>query len=200
MDHDQPNSAASHSGTNQASSRATDAKRLMLGVVAGIVAGLVLIAALLILLRPAPLPALTAETLQAARDKWAQQGPPSYDMELVIKGREPGLVIVQVRDGEVIRMTRDGREPDQRRTWQYWSVPAQFDTLEEEMADVHKSGTGFADSATVHTRLEAQFDPKYGYPALYRRIVLGNDNSMSWEVIRFLPRTGGDASASPKAE
>ena len=46
MDHESPNSAASHLGSNSPGSRATDARRLMLGVVAGIVAGLALVAAL----------------------------------------------------------------------------------------------------------------------------------------------------------
>lgn len=198
--HESPDSAASHAATPHSPSHGSDAQRLLLGVIAGVVAGLALVVGLMVAMRPAPLPALTDESLAAARAKWESQGPKSYDLELVIRGREPGKVVAEVRNGEVTRLTRDGREPDQRRTWQYWSVPAQFDTLDEELADVHKAASGFADSKNVQTRLEAQFDPRFGYPAKYRRIVIGNNLSMSWEVTRFKPvEAAGEHAASSAA-
>lgn len=191
MDHDSSHhSADSHATT----SHVDEARRLVLGLIGGVVAGLAILVGLLFAMRPAPLPTLTAETLEAARQKWAQAGPANYDLELKIAGRQPGVVEVQVRDGQVTQMKRDGVEPAERRTWAYWSVPAQFDTLEEELNNVHKAASGYEGA-----RLEAQFDPHYGYPARYRRIVTSNDLSMSWEVTRFAPQ-GEQAHTEPVGE
>ena len=94
--HESPDSAASHAATPHSPSHGSDAQRLLLGVIAGVVAGLALVVGLMVAMRPAPLPALTDESLAAARAKWESQGPKSYDLELVIRGREPGKVGTQL--------------------------------------------------------------------------------------------------------
>ena len=52
----------------------------------------------------------------------------SYNIDLKLGGKTPGTVHVEVRNHEVTAMTRDGVTPSQRRTWDYWSVPEQFET------------------------------------------------------------------------
>jgi hypothetical protein len=35
--------------------------------------------------------------------------------------------------------------------------------------------------------IRAEFDPKYGYPRQYDRVVLGTDFEIHWKVTRFEP-------------
>lgn len=156
--------------------------------------GLVALVFGLVAMRGESLPTLTAETLNEASQRWERDGPRDYDLEVEIRGRQPGHVKIEVRDREVTHMERDGVVPDQRRTWQYWSVPSQFDTIEQDMSLAQPSG--FAGVAGLRSRLQARFDPQFGYPRHYRRIVLGSDLSLEWEVVRFVPR---DGSARPES-
>ncbi len=78
------------------------------------------------------IPALTRERLAEAESLWQRNQPENYDLNLAIRGERPGPVHVEVRGGEVVAMTRDGRTPDQR-TWRTWSVPGQFEMLEREI-------------------------------------------------------------------
>src|SRR4051794_25609342 len=70
---------------------------------------------------------LTEATLKAAMQKWDRHGPKDYNLDLEVTGNRGGKIHVEVRAGEVTRMTRDGFQPTQKRTWDYWSVPGQFD-------------------------------------------------------------------------
>ena len=157
--------------------------------------GMVLVAAVLvggvvglILVFRDPLPALTAETLAAAEATWAQQGPRSYDLDLRLGGATPGRVYVEVRNGQVVKMTRDGRSPAQRRTWDVWTVEGQFAMIRRELelaADPQQEMQAEAETRLV---LRAAFDPQWGYPLRYRRVVLGQGPQVSWEVLRFSVR------------
>jgi hypothetical protein len=133
------------------------------------------------------IPDLTDETLAAARARWEQNGPASYDLDIQIEGRQPGLVHVEVRNGEVTLANRDGRATPER-TWDEWSVPGQFDTLEREleMAADPQGEMGAPRGARLWLRCE--FDPKIGYPQKYHRYATGGAIETAWETTAFEPK------------
>ena len=118
------------------------------------------------------MPEITRADLEAAEKKWAATKPAGYDMDITILGRQPGLVHIEVRGGAVTKMTRDGVTPAQSRTWEYWTVPEQFETIQQDF-DSSETVGGFGAAPGSQTILKADFDPHYGYPRRYQRFVLG---------------------------
>jgi hypothetical protein len=133
------------------------------------------------------LPELTEDVLDAAMTRWQENGPASYDLDLKIAGRQPGVVHVEVRNGEVTVANRDGR-PTPERTWDEWSVPGQFDTLirELEMAADPQGEMNAPRGARIWLR--AEFDPKFGYPRKFHRYASGGAIEMSWRTTAFTPK------------
>jgi len=140
-----------------------------------------LIVAVLWLRNPTPL--LTQAAFDAALARWEAHGPESYDLDLVISGRQAGSVHVEVRDGEVTRMTRDGRSPSQRRTWDFWSVPSLFEMIRTDMESAANADRPGGDGQRLSLR--AVFDPQLGYPRVYQRHALGIQQAVEWRVTRF---------------
>ena len=133
------------------------------------------------------IPDLTEARFEEAEQRWAANGPASYDMDLTIRGAQPGEVHIEVRDGKVTAMTRDGKSPPER-TWETWTVPGQFAMLEQEFAlaaDPDREGQAAPGSAVW---LRADFDSKYGYPRIYHRVMTGGGPEVYWKVTRFEPR------------
>lgn len=141
-----------------------------------------------------PLPPLELADLEAAEARWRAEGPADYDLDLQLGGARPGSVHVEVRGGEVTAMTRDGQTPDQRRTWDVWSVEGQFDTLFRELELADAPAREMQVDAATRLVLRAEFDPRFGYPQRYRRIVLGQGPEVYWEVTRFRALPDGEAS------
>lgn len=134
------------------------------------------------------IPDLTEPLLQAAEKRWQENGPASYDLDLEITGAQPGIVHVEVRDGEVTAMTRDGRAPEQRRTWDVWSVPGQFETIERELELAEDPEHEMQAPAGTRLQLRAEFDPQYGYPRQYQRMVFGGGPEIYWQITHFQPQ------------
>lgn len=130
-------------------------------------------------------PQLTEAVYQAAVERWDKHGPRSYDLDLELSGNRPGKIHVEVRDGEVTHMTRDGVEPKQRRTWDYWSVPGQLETIGQELEMSRDPANSFKSKSVTGMVMWAEFDPQYGYPLLYDRVVLGADFEVHWRITRF---------------
>jgi|GEM_PF-550901 len=157
---------------------------LALGVLLGVAVGLAGIVVVLIATRGEAVPPLTAEALAAAERLWGEQGPASYRMGIHVGGRQPGPVEIEVHDGRVTHMTRNGIVPSQERTWEYWTAPEQFETIRQDLESAGREG-GFGAPSGTKTVLRARFDPHYGYPARYQRLVLGTDLNLDWEVTSF---------------
>ena len=85
-------------------------------------------------------------------------------------------------------MTRDGRTPTQQRTWDYWSVPGMFDTIQTELDAAADRDGSFAGQPASQLVLRAEFDPQYGYPRRYHRILLHARQELEWEVVTFVER------------
>ncbi len=166
---------------------------LAVGVGGTTIGAILLLIAIAIVRRPSQ---LTSAQYRAAAARWDAHGPASYNLDLELSGRRPGKIHVEVRSDEVTRMTRDGVQPKQRRTWYYWSVPGQFDTIEQELEMAKDPAVSYGAPGAAQVALWAQFDPRYGYPRQFDRIVLGADLEIHWKVTRFeaLPEKNAPAS------
>lgn len=138
-------------------------------------------------------PVLTRPAFDAAVARWKEHGPADYDLDVVVQGNQPGRIHVEVRGGAATAMTRDGVTPSQRRTWDYWTVPGQFDMIQIELDNQSDPRGQFAGASGSQLVLWAEFDPRYGYPRRYHRVLLGGQQEMRWEVTRFQPIGGGDS-------
>jgi hypothetical protein len=167
--------------------RAWRGRPLLLGVVVGLLGGLLAAAAVIFVAGSQRTPRLTRADYEQAAKRWEDMGPASYDLDVELGGRRAGLVHVEVRDGEVTRMTRDGHLPMQKRTWYYWSVPGQFDMIEEELDMKERPPVSFGTAGAAKVELWGEFDPKYGYPLRFDRVALGTDNEVHWKDTRFEP-------------
>jgi hypothetical protein len=146
--------------------------RLAVRIAIGLLAGAGLAAIVVFAMFRDTTPELTAADFAAAQQRWDQRAPKSYDLDLTIEGNRPGPVHVEVRDGQVTHMTRDGVEPKQRRTWDVWSVPGMFETIELELDKAGNPVEGFQAPPGSRMVQRALFDRQYGYPAKYHRIIL----------------------------
>ena len=133
------------------------------------------------------IPELTVAKLDQAEKLWQSAGPQNYDIDVELRGAQPGTVQAQVRGGEVATMTRDGRTP-QPWTWRYWSVPGMLETLERDLVmaedPVHEMGA----AAGTQWQLRCEFDPQFGYPRRYHRFVSAGGPEVYWRVTRFEPK------------
>ena len=134
------------------------------------------------------LPVLTPARLQAAEQRWHTNGPADYDMDVNIEGNRPGTVQVEVRKQVVTKMVRDGQTPSQQRTWDVWSVPGMFATLEREIELAEDPEREMQAERGTKLWLKAEFDPDYGYPARFHRAVFGGGPEVYWHVTRFQPK------------
>lgn len=130
-------------------------------------------------------PLLTRAEYEAAADLWNERGPRDYNLDLVLSGNRPGKIRVEVRDGQATKMERDGVVPSQERTWYYWTVPGMMDTIAEELEMAEDPAGSFNVPGASEVIQRAEFDPQYGYPRKYDRVVLGADFEIHWEVTKF---------------
>jgi hypothetical protein len=130
---------------------------------------------------------LTVASLDEAERLWQSAGPSSYDIDIELRGAQPGAIQAQVRNGEVTALTRDGRTP-QPRTWRYWSVPGLFETLERELVLAEDPEHEARAAAGTQWHVRCEFDPQFGYPRRYHRFVTPGGPEVFWHVTRFETR------------
>jgi len=130
-------------------------------------------------------PVLTETMFEEAVGRWQRRGPASYNLDISVTGRQPGKIHVEVRDGAATSMTRDGVTPRQRRTWEYWTIPGQFETIQQDWESAHDPEGGFGLPPGTKVSIRAAFDDELGFPAVYRRRVLGTPLIVEWEIDRF---------------
>jgi hypothetical protein len=166
------------------SSRQVFSPRL-LAVLLGTLLALVSVAAWMIFFSGNRLPTIDQARFDAAEQLWNKNGPASYDLEVSVKGMEPAVYRVSVRDGEVKSATENGTPLTQRRTLGTWTVPGMFRVIAIDLqhsTDPIQVGPRDVNYVTP----QGVFDPQYGYPARYRRIQWGSDiPEASWVVTKF---------------
>jgi hypothetical protein len=132
------------------------------------------------------IPLLTESDLNAAKKRWVEHGPVSYDMDIELRGAQPGRVQVNVRDRVVAAETRDGRVPKEH-TWETWTVPGMFKTLETDMEIAENPEQAIQAAPGTTWQLRSEFDPVLGIPRRYHRLATGGPE-VYWRVIRFEAR------------
>jgi hypothetical protein len=154
-------------------------------VLLGLVAALLVTAIVFFFAIRSNTPRLTRAEYDAAVERWEKNGPADYDLDLELTGNRPSTIHVEVRQGEVVHMLRDGVEPRQKRTWDYWSVAGQLETIGEELEMAKDPATSFNVPAGSQVVMWAQFDPQWGYPREFHRVVLGASFEVHWTITRF---------------
>jgi hypothetical protein len=163
--------------------------RMMITAVGGgILFGLIVVLTLLTVSNRGRLSELTPTRFYEAQQQWAQTGPSSYDIRVIVSGRQAATYEVQVRDGTVIGAMRDGYPLTQQRTWATWSVPGMFGTILSDVRHLEQHQNGTATAETPDVQLRAHFEPTYGYPQRYYRSESSRwqaNQEVSWEVVSF---------------
>jgi hypothetical protein len=52
-------------------------------------------------------------------------------------------------------------------------------------SELHECDRIFGNQTGVEVIQQAEFDPELGYPRRYRRIVLGGNSEVEWEITEF---------------
>src|SRR6187399_762431 len=141
----------------------------VLGSIAFALASLVLAVEFFVVER---IPLLTQSDFDGAKKRWQEHGPVSYDLDIELRGAQPGRVQVNVRNRVVIAETRDGRVPKEH-TWDTWTIPGMFDTLETDMEIAEDPVQAIAAAPGTKWQLWCEFDPVLGYPRRYHRVASG---------------------------
>lgn len=151
----------------------------------GLACAIVAVVALVLSLRGAGDP-LTEKALAAARKRWAEHGPSDYTLEIDRGGAQQDHCHIEVKGGVVTSMTVDG-EPVGERVRTQWSVEGIFVFLAEELANREHPDAAFGVSDPDEVVLRASFDPEYGYPRRFLRHVIGQRQSVEWDIVEFSP-------------
>ena len=134
------------------------------------------------------LPPLEPEDFHAAKRRWEESAPTSYNLEVVVTGRQPAIYFAAVRNGDVEVATRDGEPLSRRRTIDTWTVPGMFTTIQADVLNLERHRAGTADRDTPQLLIRGVFDKTHGAPLRYHRTELrkwGPNVEVMWEVRRF---------------
>ncbi len=156
---------------------------IVLGMTVGGIGGLLVLVAR----NRETLPMMTADEFHAAQARWKESGLKSYDLDLEVGVSSPGKTHLEVRDGTVRLMTRDGK-PEPKRIWGYWSIDGLLEIIE---LDTERNETAARDGANrlaLPIFQQAAFDPKTGIPLEYRRRESTTDAAGGWKIVSFKPR------------
>ena len=132
------------------------------------------------------IPLLTESELNGAKKRWQEHGPASYDMDIELRGAQPGNVQVNVRNRVVTAETRDGRVPKEH-TWETWTVPGMFNTMETDMEIAEDPEQAIQAAPGTKWQLRSEFDPMLGIPRRYHRLATSGPD-VYWRVTRFEAR------------
>src|SRR5258705_404990 len=117
----------------------------ILGLGAGSIVGLILVLVLMRWMYGDKSPQLTFENYLAALERWNNESPQSYDVEVQVRGSQPATYYVQVRKAEARSAFRNGKFLPQKRSHETWSVDGMFGTLGQDVArmeQAEKAGAG----------------------------------------------------------
>ena len=159
-------------------------RRIALGFMIGATVGLVGAIVAIAYWNRDQLPVMTKAEFQAAKARWEQHGPASYNMDLEGHFDITGHVHVEVRDGAVTAMSLGGK-PSPQRLWRFYSVPGLFGIIHDDLDrnDLAAQHPGDATKTTVYQ--QAEFDPQLGIPLRYRRTEQPVGRQGNWRITKF---------------
>jgi len=107
------------------------------------------------------------DRLIAARERWKSANIISYDMDLETTGAQTGLYHIEVRDGQLAKITRNGQEmhPSER---DYWTVDGWFQAIEDDLENSEKP-SGDDPATRCEFWLRVRYHATLGYPQRYLR-------------------------------
>ena len=123
-----------------------------------------------------------------AVDRWNEQAPQDFDLQVEVRGSQPATYFVQVRNGEARSAFRNGSYLPQLRSHETWSVDGMFATLAQDVARLEEAEQA---NSNPPFSLRVDFDSQYGYPAHYRRSEYDFPIEVQWDVVLFEPREEG---------
>lgn len=180
---------------------ATSMRRFALGTLLGVAVGLLVA---LYAARTAsydPTPTLTAQKFEQAYERWSDDPPADYDIEIRVTGPQPATYKASVRNGQPIAAWRNGHPLLTRRTFGTWSVSGMFSTMGRDVAALELAASKGDPPPLI---LRAAFNTQHAYPEHYRRIENGSRRgsdsiTVSWDVTHFqtLPPGAPVAPAAP---
>lgn len=166
----------------------------LLGIVAGFAAAASAIVIYLIATGPGRMDVVTIENFELAEELWADAKVSSYRIRVQVRGRQPAIYEVEVRDNDVTQATRNGDPLRQARTLDTWTVPGMFYTLSLDVDHQERTADGSAEPGEPNVRVRAAFDEQFGFPRRYHRtqfVERGENPATAWEVLEFENLTDG---------
>jgi hypothetical protein len=130
------------------------------------------------------MPQIHLDDLAAARDRWQTAEVADYRLTVVLVGRQSGELKIEVRGGRPVGMTRNNIAVKAERSWDPWTVPGMFETLETDFDNAGHAEEKFGGGEVV---MRAEFDPQYGFPRRYLHQILGRHGDLEWTVTEFTP-------------
>jgi hypothetical protein len=130
------------------------------------------------------MPQIGPADLDEARRRWDSAELSDYRLTVVLSGRQSGELKVEVRGGRPVGMTRNGTAVKVERTWEPWTVPGMFETLETDFDNAAHADEKFGGGEVV---MRAEFDRAYGFPRRYLHQILGRHGDLEWLVTEFTP-------------
>ena len=127
--------------------------------------------------------------LEAAAEKWKDQGIQDYDLTVQLEGRLSNVFRLQVEEGRVVAATRDGQPMRLDRLPRAWSIDGMFDTLQADVSMLEAAERG--DSSGRFLKLLGVLDSQFGFPKRYLRLEMvkqGGNPEAGWRVLEFVPR------------
>jgi len=130
------------------------------------------------------LPLIRPADLEQARGRWSSAAVADYRLTVVLSGRQSGELQVEVRGGRPVGMTRNGVAVTAERSWEPWTVPGMFETLEIDFDNAENTVEKFGGGEVV---MRCEFDSRYGFPRHYLHQILGRHGDLEWQVTEFTP-------------
>ena len=150
---------------------------------------------------------VTRDRLAAARERWRSANVTSYDLDLETTGSQTGLYHVEVRAGQLAKITRNG-QPMNPAEGDYWIVDGWFQAIEEDLENAEKPTTDDA-ASRCEFWLRVRYHTTLGYPLRYIRQqkqpsrrtatgyeVAGSSQGVEMRVLR-LDAAGSDSPLKP---
>ena len=108
---------------------------------------------------------VTKERLAEAARLWHAAKIANYAMDLETSGAQTGKYHIEVRDGQLARITRNGQAADPA-SGEFWTVDGLLRMIEQELDAAEHPGKGmFPEQTQVWLRL--RYDARSGYPVRY---------------------------------
>lgn len=110
---------------------------------------------------------VTRVRLTEAQALWDQARITHYDMDLETTGAQTGLYHIEVRAGQLAKITRNGQSMNPAEG-DYWTVDGWFRAIEEDLENAERP-TGDESASRCQFWLRVRYHPTLGYPMRYIR-------------------------------